>query len=212
MATRRKIGATAMSTEAARRTQHWTKQLAPGYKFQVYTWTKSDMSQEFSDNEDEVEESLAPLPYEAEAGEGDEEMDQDEAETISVVPQASQPDATDITTIQDEALSKPPSPQPQLSMSLQTSSQLDLPLGTLDASLNPLDTDMADLADLADIDVGVGLVEKDGLVELDMTGLGPDGLGLENSHDLSQLEDTDILIGGPMMSPDDDPFAQPVDG
>lgn len=45
MATRRKIGVTAMSAEAARRTQHWTKQLAPGYKFEVHTWTKTDTPQ-----------------------------------------------------------------------------------------------------------------------------------------------------------------------
>lgn len=45
MATRRKIGVTAMSTEAARRTQHWTKQLIPGYKFEVFGWTKTDAPQ-----------------------------------------------------------------------------------------------------------------------------------------------------------------------
>jgi mediator of RNA polymerase II transcription subunit 7 len=138
-------------------------------------------------------------------------MDQDEAEAISVVPPASQPDATDVTTIQDEISSKPPSPQPQLSMSLQTSSQLDidLSLDTLDASLDPLDTDMAHMAN---IDVGVTLGEKDGLVELDMTGLGPDGLGLESSHDLSQMDDADILVGGAMMPQTDDPFAETLDG
>lgn len=133
-------------------------------------------------------------------------MDQDEAELVSVIPPASQPDVTDTTTIQDEISSKPPSPQPQLSMSLQTSSELniDRPGDTLDASLNPLDTDMADL------DVGVALGDKDGIVALDMSGLGPDGLGLESSHDLSQMEETDVLIGGPMMPQTDDPFAEPV--
>lgn len=150
------------------------------------------------------------MPDEAEAGEGDEEMDQDEVEVISVVPPASQPDVADPTGIQDEISSKPPSPspQPQLSMSLQTSSELsiDRPGDTLDASLNPLDTDMAD------IDVGVALGGKDGMVELDMSGLGPDGLGLEGSNDLSQLEETDVLIGGDMMPQPDDPFAEPVDG
>jgi hypothetical protein len=133
-------------------------------------------------------------------------MDQDEAEAVSVVPPASQPDVTDAIAIQDEISSKPPSPLPQLSMSLQTSSELsiDRPGDTLDASLNPLDTDMAD------IDVGVALGDKDGIVELDMSGLGPDGLGLESSHDLSQMEESDALIGGPLMPETDDPFAEPV--
>lgn len=204
MATRRKIGVATISTEAARRTQHWTKQLATGYKFQVFTWAKTDAPQEFSDNEDEVEESLAPLPDEAEVGEGDEEMDQDE--TISVVPPASQPDLTEeVAATQDDLASKPPSPspQPQLSMSLQTSSELsiDHPGDTLDASLNPLDVDM---------DVGVvGLGEKDG-IELDISSLGPDGLQLESAHDLSQLEGADVLIGGSMMDHSGDPFAEPV--
>jgi hypothetical protein len=134
-------------------------------------------------------------------------MDQDEAEVVSVIPPISQPDVTDLTAIQDEVSSKPPSPQPQLSMSLQTSSELniDRPGDALDASLNPLDT-----IDMADIDVGVALRDKDDIVELDMTGLGPDGLGLESSHDLSQMEETDVLIGGPMMPQTDDPFAQTV--
>jgi hypothetical protein len=133
-------------------------------------------------------------------------MDQDEAEAVSVVHPASQPDVTDVTAIQDEISSKPPSPLPQLSMSLQTPSELsiDRPGDTLDASLNPLDTDMAD------IDVGIALGDKDGIVELDMSGLGPDGLGLESSHDLSQMEEADALIGGPLMPETDDPFAEPV--
>jgi len=146
------------------------------------------------------------LPDEAEAGEGDEEMDQDEVEVASAVPPASQADVIDVISTQDDMLSKPPSPQPQLSMSLQTSSELSInrPGDALDASLDPLDTDMAD------IDVGVALGEKNGL-ELDLSGLGPDGLGLESSHNLSQMGETDVLIGGPMMTrTDNDPFADPV--
>lgn len=133
-------------------------------------------------------------------------MDQDEIEPISVVPPETQPDAVDATAIQDEVSSKPPSPQPQLSMSLQTSSELsiDLPGNTLDASLDLLDTDMSG------IDVGVALGDKVGIVELDMSSLGPDGLGLEGTHDLSQMEETDLLIGGPMMPETSDPFAEPV--
>lgn len=133
-------------------------------------------------------------------------MDQDEGEAVSVIPPASQPDVIDATAIQDEVSSKPPSPQPQLSMTLQTSSELsiDLPGATLDASLDPLETDMSG------IDVRVALGDKDGIVGLDISGLGPDGLGLEGSHDLSQMEETGVLIGGPMMAETDDPFAEPV--
>jgi hypothetical protein len=132
-------------------------------------------------------------------------MDQDEVEPVSVIPPEPQPDAVDATAIQDEVLSKPPSPQPQLSMTLQTSSELsiDLPGNTLDASLDPLDADMSGI-------VGVALGDKDGIVELDMSSLGPDGLGLEGTHDLSQMEETDLLIGGPMMPETSDPFAGPV--
>lgn len=140
-------------------------------------------------------------------------MDQDEA-VSTVVPEATQADTIDVGVVatqevqetQEELPSKPPSPQPQLTMSLQPSSDLSVdPVGdTLDASLNPIDTDI-----VVDVDVGEKLNTEDG-IELDMTGLGPDGLGLEASHDLSQMEAADALIGGAMMDQSGDPFAEPV--
>lgn len=241
MATRRRIGVSAATTEAARRqlmqpVPCWEKVWVPpmnspaGSSLKVFKWVQTEKMQvttpvemndsrllisiqQFSDDEGEVDEPLAPLPDEPEVVEGDEDMDQDEA-VSTVVPEATQADTVDVGVVatqevqetQEELPSKPPSPQPQLTMSLQPSSDLSVdPVGdTLDASLNPIETDI-----VVDVDVGEKLNTEDG-IELDMTGLGPDGLGLEASHDLSQMEAADALIGGAMMDQSGDPFAEPV--
>lgn len=150
---------------------------------------------------------MAPLPDEPEVAEGDEEMDQDEA-LPETAPEATQPvaDSIDLTATQDDIPSKPPSPKPQLSISLQNSSELsvDEPSDVLDASLKPLDETMGVGMDLLDkVDPGDGL-------ELNISSLGPDGLGLEGSHDLSQMEGDDVLVGGQAMDQSVDPFAEPV--
>ena len=47
-------------------------------------------------------------------------------------------------------------------------------------------------------------------MSLDMTGMGPDGEQFEGAQDVSQLQPTDALLGGPLM--DDamgDPFSVP---
>ncbi|RDB29078.1 hypothetical protein Hypma_015737 [Hypsizygus marmoreus] len=215
MATRRRIGVSNASTEAARRqlmqpVQCWEKVWAipensSGANIKVYKWVKTEKTQQFSDDEGEVDEPLAPLPDEPEVVEGDEEMEQDETQPETVPLE----DVTDLTATQEDGTpSKPPSPQPQLSISLQSSSELsiDQPSDTLDASLKPLDET---------IDVGIDLGEKenpaDGM-ELDISGLGPDGLGLESSHDLSQMDSADALVGGQAMDQSADPFGEPVDG
>jgi hypothetical protein len=238
MATRRRIGVSAATTEAARRqlmqpVPCWEKVwVAPtnnpaGSTLKVFKWVQTEKMQvkipfellnrellmffqQFSDDEGEVDEPLAPLPDEPEVVEGDEDMDQDEA-VSTVVLEATQVDAPDVDVIatqetQEDIPSKPPSPKPQLSMSLQPSSDLGVePVEDgLDASLNPLDAGIID-----EIDVGEKMDPTDG-IELDMTGLGPDGLGLEASHDLSQMEGADALIGGAMMDQSGDPFAEPV--
>lgn len=241
MATRRRIGVSAATTEAARRqlmqpVPCWEKVWAApmnsptGSSLKVFKWVQTEKMQvttpvemndsrpliflqQFSDDEGEVDEPLAPLPDEPEVVEGDEDMDQDEA-VSTVVPEATQADTIDVGVVatqevqetQEELPSKPPSPQPQLTMTLQPSSDLSVdPVGdTLDASLNPIETDI-----VVDVDVGEKLNTEDG-IELDMTGLGPDGLGLEASHDLSQMEAADALIGGAMMDQSGDPFAEPV--
>lgn len=131
-------------------------------------------------------------------------MDQDE--TVLVAPEVVQADIVDLAAAQDDIQSKPPSPKPQLSMTLQPSSEVSVerPDDGLDASLNPIDTNI-------DVDVGIG--EKTTLtdgIELDMSGLGPDGLALESSENLSQMEGADALVGGPMMDHSADPFAEAV--
>ena len=91
-------------------------------------------------------------------------------------------------------------------MSLQPASELVIedPGDVLDASLKPLDTGMED-----EVDIGNKLTTDVG-IELDMSGLGPDGLGLESSHDLSQMEEADALMGGPLLDETVDPFAEPM--
>ncbi|KAF9460144.1 hypothetical protein BDZ94DRAFT_1198457 [Collybia nuda] len=224
MATRRRIGISAATTEAARRqlmqpVPCWEKAwVAPtdspaGSSLKVFKWVQTEKIQQFSDEEGEVDEPLAPLPDEPEVGEGDEDIDPDEA-ISAIVPEATQIETADTDVVatqevqetQEEIASKPASPQPQLSMSLQTSSDLGIdPIGdTLDASLNPIETGV-----IVGIDVGEKL-NPENEMELDMAGLGPDGLGLEASHDLSQMEAADALIGGAMMDQSEDPFAESV--
>ncbi|TFK36902.1 hypothetical protein BDQ12DRAFT_686062 [Crucibulum laeve] len=213
MATRRRIGVSAATTEAARRqlmqpVPCWEKvwvvpeTVTSGTTLKVYKWVKTEKIQQFSDDEGEVDEPLAPLPDEPEVIDGDDEMEQDDPPT-AIQPESTQmtdPIETNIT--QDDLASKPSSPKPQLSMSLQPSMLAGAEESdALDASLKPLDTDMD----------GVDAAKKDGSgdgIELDISALGPDGLGLESSHDLSQLDGPDALIGGAMMDQSTDPFAE----
>ncbi|KAG6866070.1 hypothetical protein C0991_009167 [Blastosporella zonata] len=203
MATKRRIGVSIASTEAARRqlmqpVPCWEKVWvvpengAPGSTLKIYKWVKTEKIQQFSDDEGEVDEPLAPLPDEPEVIDGDEE---DETLPENAVDGTQATEIVDAT--QDEE-SKPPSPKPQLSMSLQDNSELET--DALDASLKPMDSDL---------EVGLGLgaqvISGDGM-ELDMSGLGPDGLGLEGSHDLSQLDGVDALVGGQIMDDSTDPF------
>jgi len=134
-------------------------------------------------------------------------MEQDEV--VIVEPESTQLDVIDseLPKQSQEPPSKPPSPKPQtLSMSLQPASELVIedPGDVLDASLKPLDTGMED-----EVDIGNKLTTDVG-IELDMSGLGPDGLGLESSHDLSQMEEADALMGGPLLDETVDPFAEPM--
>lgn len=88
-------------------------------------------------------------------------------------------------------------------MGLQSSGDLDDPDTNLDDSLKAMESDMAE-------GVGVGLDTDEGL--MDISSLAPDGLGLEGTHDLNQLDEDDALLGGPLqMDETDDPFAQPIE-
>jgi hypothetical protein len=126
---------------------------------------------------------------------GDED-EQDEARIeVSEVPQVK--DLGDMDANPDEPPSKMPSPTPQLMMlgSANDDDNQGIVEG-LDASLKPMD----------DVDEN----DKQGLeeeLELDISGLGPDGLQLEGAHDLSQLDGPDGLIGGSLMDESGDPFA-----
>jgi len=164
----------------------------------VYKWIKTEKLQQFSDDEGEVDEPLVPLPDEPEVVDGDED-EQDEARNDAIeAPQVK--DLPDMDTNQDDPPSKMPSPKPQL-MILESSNDDDNQSTTevLDASLKPLEGGLGDVDDNG----------KEGIpedLELDISALGPDGLQLESSHDLSQLDGPDGLIGGPLMDESGDPF------
>jgi len=206
MSTRRRIGVSAASTEAARRQMMqpvpcWEKVWAvpenapPGSTLKVLMWTKTSKVQQFSDDEGEVDEPLAPLPDEVVEVEGDEE----EQEEPAPAPEPEAPpldDAVENITQDQDSSSKLSSPKPELSMSLQPPSELVEETGdTLDASLKPLDTNMEDVDD-----------KPEDAIELDISALGPDGLQIEGADDLSQIDASDALMGGPLMDEAVDPF------
>lgn len=102
----------------------------------------------------------------------------------------------------DRPSEMPPSPKPHLTLT-QSSSELDATVNdeglNQDPSLN-LDSSM----DVASVD------DKKAL-ELDISGLGPDGLQLGSAHDLSQLDPQDALLGGPLIDEGGDPFVAPLE-
>jgi hypothetical protein len=189
-----------------------------------HTFTESRSSlKQFSDDEDEVDVPLAPLPDEIEVVEGDED-DQDEAGPSA--EQGSAQEMPDTTTVNTEALPtpalplspNPPSPIPDAhspnphTLSFRPDhgqATLEEAHDALDAALKPLDTGMNSI-----VDVG-GQMDPQGVdvdvhdLDIDMSNLGPDGLPMESStHDLSQVvEGEDALLGGPMMDSSLDPFA-----
>ncbi|KIM47815.1 hypothetical protein M413DRAFT_210231 [Hebeloma cylindrosporum] len=201
MATRRRIGVSAATTEAARRqlmqpVPCWEKVwVAPNSitsgssTLKVYKWVKTEKVQQFSDDEGEVDEPLAPLPDEPEVVDGDEDLEQDETR----IDAGQAKDLADMDTNLDDPPSKVPSPKPQLMMLQSTVDDETQDPTELDSSLKPIGSDKE----------GPGV---EGL-ELDISGLGPDGLQLEDAHDLSQLDGPDGLIGGPLMEDSIDPFA-----
>lgn len=137
------------------------------------------------------------MPDEPEVVEGDEE-EQDEVRVEAV--EAVVVKEADLDTNQDDLPSKVPSPKPELMM-LGTS-LADIPqtnIDELEQTLKPLEDNLDD----GDVN-NKPLVEG---LELDISGLGPDGLQLENTHDLSQIDGPDGLIGGSLMDESIDPFA-----
>ncbi|KAF8349711.1 hypothetical protein F5887DRAFT_1069989 [Amanita rubescens] len=191
MATRRRIGVSVASTEAARRQlmqpvscweRTWvTPENIPNISFKVRKWTRTDKPQQFSDDEGGADEPLAPLPDEPEAVDGDEEMEQDEQAANGM--ESAPPGTRAATAPQEET--QPMSPKPQLLLGSTNDGGMDNTMDGLDASLNPLVTTVE------------GKVE-DGM-ELDLSVL---------PHDLSQVE-ADLVVGPLMDQTTDDPFAQP---
>ncbi|OJA16196.1 hypothetical protein AZE42_00030 [Rhizopogon vesiculosus] len=223
MATRRRIGVSIATTEAARRQlmqpvvcweKVWTvpENAAPNSSMKIYKWVKTDRKQQFSDDEGEVDEPLAPLPDEPEVVEGDEEMDQDEP-TASVAPDAEVPVLDTETNsvnpeIPSEPQTKPSSPTPP-ALSLQPTEPIlvtEQGAVILDESLKALDGDM-------DIEVGIHPnADAEQVGDLDMGVLGPDGTSFEGVHNLTQIESDDAILGGPLMDHTVDPFIADLNG
>ncbi|KAJ7269245.1 hypothetical protein B0H12DRAFT_1208791 [Mycena haematopus] len=192
MSTKRRVGVSSATTEAARRqlmlpVPSWEKvwvvpeaaHAPAGSTLRVLKWIKTSKIQ---------------------LRRGGDEEDQDDA-----APVAPAPDVAEAPAPEEEPPSKPPSPKPQLSMGLQPSEDLDDPEtnSALDESFKAMETNM-------DQGVGVGLDTDEGL--MDISSLAPDGLALEGSHDLTQMDADDALLGGPLqMDESDDPFAPPTD-
>ncbi|KAF9527753.1 hypothetical protein CPB83DRAFT_855575 [Crepidotus variabilis] len=214
MATRRRIGVSIASTEAARRqliqpVPCWEKVWTTpsfGSSLKVYKWVKTEKVQQFDDDEGDVDEPLAPLPDEPEVV----EVDEDEAEETRIEPTQIIKDI-DMETQDDRPSEVPPSPKPALTLT-QDNSELDVtdPIDSLDPgptlTLEPVLGDGTE--DILDDEVKVDAVTEG--LELDISGLGPDGLQLEGAHDLSQLGGQDDLMGGPLMDQTVDPFAEPT--
>jgi hypothetical protein len=194
----------------------------------------SFLPKQFSDDEDEVDIPLAPLPDEIEVVDGDEDLDQEQDEAAPTADPDSAiqeiPDSTAVNTEVQPTPAHPLSPNPPSPSLLPDvpspnrhllSLQPDQPTleshDVLDASLNPLDTTMDAVVDV------VGQMDSEGvdvsdmvvsdmvvsdMVGMDMSSLGPDGITFENAHDLTQIEGEDALLGGPMMDSSMDPFAE----
>jgi len=192
MSTRRRIGISIATTEAARRQLMqpvvcWEKQwVSPGgmssSALKVHKWVRTERKQQFSDDEGEVDEPLAPLPDEPEVVEGDEDVEQDEV-APSVAPEAeADPETVEPSEMPSEPQTKPPSPTPP-TLSLEP---------TAVGGVTEEETSILDPT----------TVEG-----MDMAALGPDGTSFEGVNDLTQMEGGDDLLGVPIMDTTDDPFA-----
>lgn len=167
----------------------------PNSTLRVFKWVKTDKIQQFTDDEGEPDQPLAPLPDDPEVVDGDDEMEQDD-ENKSIAPDsATAPASREVSEpLQPREESKPATPKPHpLSVSFQAPSPSPPPPDDpLDDSLNPTEVDLG------------------GDLSLDMSGMGPDGEPFENAGDMSQLQSGDALLGGgPLLDGTigDDPFA-----
>jgi len=215
MALRRRIGISTATTEAARRqlmqpVPCWEKvwvvpeKAAPGSTLKVLKWVKTDKVQQFSDDEGDVNEPLAPLPDEPEVVEGDEDVEQEDR-TLSVPPEPISRDISEPILPKDELPSKVPTPKPHpLSISFGPPLPAEQADDDLSGALQGLGNDLA-----GQVDVGDPLGTAD-LVDLGLSQLGPDGTAFDAAGDLTQLQPADSILGGDIVLDagiPDDPFA-----
>ena len=157
--------------------------------------------QQFSDEEGEADEPLAPLPDEPEVVDVDEDGEEDGAGADGVVLNVDGSEAPIAMKDQQDLLSKPPSPKsgPRLSMSLAGEEEptINDDNVALDVSLNPFDGPMGEMGD-------VEKLSGDDIMELDMSSLAPP----DSSDFVSNLDE---ILGGSILDPTGDPFAQPED-
>ncbi|KIY63029.1 hypothetical protein CYLTODRAFT_446867 [Cylindrobasidium torrendii FP15055 ss-10] len=221
MSKRRVGGVSAATTEAARRQlmqpvpcweKAWvTPEGFPGNTtFKVYKWVKTDRVPQFKDDEVELDEPLAPLP-DAEEVEviDDEEKDEEKEDANGPIP-GIQPSAEQASGLVPE-----PTEEGKVEEEVDEPTQLTLEPPETDLSLDGVGDPLAMAASL-DSSGGNMMVDDalddslkindDGGISLDMDGFGPDGLNL-TSHDLTQMQDDDALMGGPMMDQTEDPFS-----
>lgn len=174
------------------------------------------MFQQFHD-EEEADEPLAPLPDadEVEVIDGDEEDDN----AVAKEEPTPAPEAVLVETQEVDEPKVEPEEEPSTQLTLQ-STEADMeerndldPSAGLDpiVGLEPDDVTMD--VNMDDVDSGLKMTDETGM-EIDMSSFGPDGLGLEGTDDLSQMEPTDAILGGAMMDETADPFAaaaNPID-
>lgn len=184
--------------------------------------------QAFSDDEDEVDEPLAPLPDEPDV---EEDMDQDDrATSIGQGAPASRAVSEPVAPTDAEGTPAPQRHKPHpLSMSLVPGSPSPPANGNGESSenveiteLKPMETTSMDVVsgELSvpdENDVGETILqvplELEGdsvdIVDLNMAELGPDGAQFEGTGDLSQLQESDSLLGGEALDQSIDPFVEP---
>ncbi|KAG7098983.1 hypothetical protein E1B28_000869 [Marasmius oreades] len=213
MSTRRRIGVSAATTEAARRqlmqpVTCWEKQwvtpenASVDSTFKIYKWVKTDKVQQFNDDDGGVDDPLAPLPDEPEVVDVEDEEQDNAAETQPTQPPTEAPSRDpDPEQELNVDISKPPSPKPQLIMTTAEDNigVDDNPDALVDTSLKPMDTNSDNVVE--------NPLTGAASMQLDISGLGPDGLELEEAHELSQIEGADTLLGGPIMDNTMDPFS-----
>lgn len=207
----------------------WTvpENAAPGSTFKIFKWVKTERKQQFSDDEEEVDQPLAPLPDEPEVVEVDEEMDQDDTGTPQLVETAP------VSRAESEAVvpkddTKPSSPKPHpLSVSFAPPPTEE---DELDESLQPHSLEVTDTAGVGELsgDLEVGNITGDmsvdplggidvgdigGDISLDLSNIGPDGEPFEGAQHLTQLQPPDAILGEPLIDQtmEDDPFSTITD-